>query len=101
MIKKVYNQEQVLKIISENPGISSTQIAEKMQLSRVTIFLYLKELQNLQKIRIEGKGKATRYFLHISLAIVKNLDNPHERKLTESDIQILQQEIQFALIEAY
>jgi len=101
MIKKVYNQEQVLRMISENPGISSTQIAEKMQLSRVTIFLYLKELQNLKKIRIEGKGKATRYFLHTSLAIGKNLESPHERKWTEVDIQILEQEIQFALIEAY
>ena len=101
MIKKVYNQEQVLKLISENPGISSTQIAEKMQLNRVTIFLYLKELQNLQKIRIEGKGKATRYFLHTSLAIVKNLENPLDRKWTGIDIQILEQEIQFALIEAY
>jgi predicted transcriptional regulator len=73
MIKKVYNQERVLQIISENPGISSTQIAEKMQLSRVTIFLYLRELQELQKIRTDGKGKATRYFPHESLYIGSNI----------------------------
>jgi predicted transcriptional regulator len=75
MIKKVYNQERILKLISEYPGISSTQIAEKMQLNRVTIFLYLKDLQKMQKIRIDGKGKASRYFLETSIVIANNLRN--------------------------
>ena len=101
MIKKVYNQEQILKIISGNPGLSSTQLAEKMQLSRVTIFLYLQELQKLQKIRIEGKGRATRYFLDASLSIVDNLKNFQSRTWTEKDVQIWKQEIQFSLMEAY
>lgn len=101
MIKKVYNQEQVLKLISENPGISSTQIAEKMQLNRVTIFLYLKELQKLQKIRTDGKGRATRYFLDNSSVIANNIGNIQNKKWTEKDAQIWKQEIQFSLLENY
>ncbi len=101
MIKKVYNQELIIAIISENPGISSTQIAEKMQLNRVTIFLYLKELQKVQKIWIDGKGKASRYFLENPTSILNNLRISQNTRWTEKDVQIWIQEIQFSLLEAY
>ena len=101
MIKKVYNQERVLKIISEAPGISSTQIAEKMQLNRVTIFLYLKELQKIKRIRIDGNGKSTRYFINTSLQITNHLQHSKNVKWTERDIQIWKQELQFLLMESY
>ncbi len=101
MIKKVYNQEQILKLISSNPGLSSTQLAEKMQLNRVTIFLYLQELQKLQKIQVEGRGKATRYFLDASISLVDNLRNSQNIKWTDQDAQVWKQNIQFGLMEEY
>ncbi len=101
MIKKVYNQERIIKIISENPGISSTKIADKMKLNRVTIFLYLRELQEIEKIRIDGKGKATRYFLHNTAITASHLKNSQKLQWNETQVQVWKQEIQFSLMESY
>jgi hypothetical protein len=100
MINKVFIGEKVLEIIKEQPGISATQIAERFGMSRVTAFRHIRNLVSLQKVRIQGQGKATRYFPHESLYIGSNITtgvsgwNPDQ-------VHILKEEVLFAINEAY
>ncbi len=73
MIKKVFIQEKILEIVRGQPGISAPKLAELLGMSRISAYTYLKSLIDLQKVRIQGQGKATRYFPHESLYIGTNI----------------------------
>ncbi len=93
-------EERVFELVKALPGISSPQIAKKLSMSRVSAFRHLKSLLSIQKIRILGNGKATRYFLHENLYVGANFDNG--RRIWNSDqIRILKDEILSALKEQY
>lgn len=100
MTKKIFTQEKVLEIVKENPGISAPQVAKLLRMSRISAYMYLRSLIELQKIRIQGKGKATRYFPHESLYIGAN-NTTEVRGWTPNQVQSLKQEILFALSETY
>jgi Winged helix-turn-helix DNA-binding len=100
MINNVFIGEKVLEAIKEKPGISTTQIAERFDISRVTAFRYIRNLVSLQKVRIHGQGKATRYFPHESLYIASNIAT-ETQGWNADQVHILKEEVLFALSEAY
>ena len=100
MINNVFIGEKILETIKEKPGISTTQIAEIFDMSRVTAFRHMRNLVSLQKVRIQGQGKATRYFPHESLYIGANIAT-EVRGWSPDQVHFLKQEILFALSETY
>jgi hypothetical protein len=100
MINKVFIGEKILEAIKGQPGISASQIAERFDISRVTAFRHIKNLIALQKVRIQGQGKATRYFPHESLYISTNIATDTQG-WNPDQVHILKEEILFALSEAY
>ncbi len=53
MINNVFIGEKILEAIKEKPGISTTQIAEIFDMSRVTAFRHMRNLVSQQKVRIQ------------------------------------------------
>ena len=100
MINNIFIGEKIFGIIKEKPGISAPQIAEKLSMSRVTAFRHIKNLISLQKVRIQGQGKATRYFPHASVYIGSNIAMK-VRGWDIDQVHILKKEVLFALSEAY
>lgn len=94
MSKKIVLQEKILDIIQKKSGISTPEIGEIMNISRVSAYSYTKNLITENKIYQKGKGKATRYFpqkykenTNIFLpAIQKILLEKYEEKVLEADI---------------
>ena len=73
MKKSILIKERVLDVVRTNPGISAPEIATKLNMSRVSAYQYLKSLIKDNQVRIDGKGKSTRYFLHESMYIGSNI----------------------------
>ncbi len=96
----IFIRENILDHIKAYPGVSAIQIADTIGFSRVTIFRHLKILISLQKVRIHGQGKATRYFPHESLYIVSNITGS-SRWWNPEEVHILKEEVLFALSEIY
>lgn len=96
----IYIIQNILDHIKEHPGVSAIQIANIFGVSRVTIFRHLKILISLQKVRIQGQGKATRYFPHQSLYIVSNISGS-KKWWNPKEVDILKEEVLFALNEIY
>lgn len=99
-MKKIFIGEKILELVREQPGISAPQIAEQFGMSRVTAFRHLKNLISLQKVRIHGQGKATRYFPHGSLYIGTNIATDM-KGWSPDQVHILKEEILSALSEMY
>ncbi len=100
MIHKIFIGEKILELIIENPGISAPQIAEKFDMSRVTAFRHMRVLVSLKKVRIQGQGKATRYFPHESFYIGSNIAT-RVKGWNPDQVNILKEEVLFALSETY
>jgi hypothetical protein len=100
MIKKVFIQEKILETVKQQPGISAPRLAELLGMSRISAYTHLRSLIELQKIRIQGKGKATRYFPHESLYIGANIAT-EVRGWSPDQVHFLRQEVLFALSETY
>lgn len=94
---KITTIEKILQLILENPGISTGEIAKKMNISRVTAYRHAQELLRIQKVRTEGNRKAQRYFGNL----VHYVNNKIPQKFSPNDIQILQGEIIANFLEKY
>ncbi len=100
MINKVFKKEKILDLVQENPGISAPEVADKMGMSRVSAYHYLKALITDEQIRTDGNGKATRYFPKEITYVNQSLSST-QISLTPSEISLIKTEILFSLQEAY
>ncbi len=96
MSKKNLRKEQILSLLGDQPGLSATQVALSLAVSRVTAYSLLQTLRTEQLVRILGQGKATRYFLQNSSWVRGGAS-----AFTPSDFQNLKAEIIFALEQKY
>lgn len=65
MKKTELKQQKILEIISEFPGLSSVEIAKKLDITRITAYNHLQILLKNQLIRTEGNRKSLRYFPNV------------------------------------
>lgn len=96
MRKSILMQERILDLVRAKPGISAPEVAEKIEMSRVSAYQYLKSLIQSGQVRTDGKGKATRYFPHESVYI-----GTSGKRFDSDGVRRLKQEILFALQEVY
>jgi hypothetical protein len=87
-------------MIQARPGISSTQIASILNVSRITAYTYAQALVRDGKIKIEGTGKATRYFPSDTLYINSFLREKNIH-LSSSEVHTLKMNVLFALRDKY
>ena len=99
MTKKVFIQEKILDRVKERPGLSAPEIAILCNMSRVSAYQYLTSLIKAGKVRIDGKGKATRYFIEDFAYASAHLQGI--KVMTPSILHDLKVEIMFFLYEKY
>ncbi len=63
MKKSDIKRSKILEFLTQNPGSSSTQIAEFLGVHVVTAHAYLSELVQSEHLSKEGNSRSTRYFL--------------------------------------
>jgi len=78
----------VLQYIKEHPGVSSKQIAEALadKASLATIKRVINELTNSFYIHVEGKARATKYFIS-PLFVPIDLDEYYSKEVDERQMQ--------------
>lgn len=90
--------QRILEIISDQPGISSTKIAEILGVSRISVYMYLQKLLAHNEIRTEGRRKSTRYFPSMKPFFRQSIS---AYRMTSEEIEVLQQNIIAELLEKY
>jgi hypothetical protein len=99
MSQKVFKKEKILDIVEMRPGISAPEVAVVMDISRVSAYHYLSTLVSEHLLRIDGKGKATRYFPRETTYMRENL--PVMNRINPSELTSFKQEIIFGLYQKY
>ena len=96
MIQSLYTSERVFALVKSDPGISAPLVAEKLSMSRVSAYRHLQKLLSLKMVRIQGNGKATRYFPHELITIGINFSE-NGRKWTTDQVENFKEEVLFLL----
>ncbi|MDD2916647.1 MAG: winged helix-turn-helix transcriptional regulator [Candidatus Gracilibacteria bacterium] len=63
MKKSEITERKIYTYLMDHPGSSAPQIAEKLGITRITVFLYLQKLIEGEKVMQTGARSSTRYFV--------------------------------------
>lgn len=56
-------QDEIVRIIQDKPGLTQTEIAERLKLSRQVVSYNVKQLKEKGRIRLEGEGRETHCYV--------------------------------------
>ncbi len=98
MKKTELQQQKILEIVSDFPGLSSMEIAKKMNITRISVYNYLQKLLILNQIRVEGNRRSARYFPNMQKFFLKNFLT---QQMSINEIEVLKQNIIAELLEKY